>query len=156
MPYERGEWVYLRRVPSRTYRNDKDKKRHKMCAKLQMRWIGPYYICTVISDVLYECLVHGQIRRTHAINMKAAPGDRRTADRTGADIKPKATPGLRGARQEIKWTPLDLLTDQWIYGQDKKNRARQRSQIPEHNPRRREIAEEDMIAHVQKESEPAK
>lgn len=69
-PYEVGQWVFLRKIPPRTYKAREDKERHKLSSKLQYRYVGPYYITQVISPVLYAVMVHGAERRCHAINMK--------------------------------------------------------------------------------------
>jgi hypothetical protein len=71
-PYKHGDFFYLRVVPKRVYKSEKDEKAHQISSKLQFRYTGPYMIHDVISTVLYSSYIHGKLKRVHAINMKPA------------------------------------------------------------------------------------
>jgi hypothetical protein len=71
-PYRHGDFFYLRVVPKRVYRSEKDEKAHYISSKLQFRYTGPYMIHECISPVLYSSYIHGKLKRVHAINMKPA------------------------------------------------------------------------------------
>jgi hypothetical protein len=69
-PYIPGQYVFLKVIPKRTYSEGYNKKKFKLCVKLQPRYVGPFRIRTRINDVLYEADVHNKIVRVHAFNMK--------------------------------------------------------------------------------------
>ena len=68
--YSVGDYFYSRRIPKRFYKDDEEKLLHKIKAKLQNRWVGPYRITKKISPVLYEADVHNSVKRVHAVNMR--------------------------------------------------------------------------------------
>jgi hypothetical protein len=69
-PYEVGDYFMLRKHPKRHYIDSKTRRKGKLTAKLQFRWVGPYRITRVISPVLYDAMIHGKEVRVHAVNMK--------------------------------------------------------------------------------------
>jgi hypothetical protein len=73
VPYKVGQWVYIRRIPQSTYKDQKRKERIKISRSLQARWCGPYQITRVVSPVVVEILLHGGIKRYHALNIQPAP-----------------------------------------------------------------------------------
>jgi hypothetical protein len=73
VPYEVGQWVYVRRIPQSTYKNKSMKDRIKIARSLQARWCGPYQVTKVISTVIVEIMLHGTPKRYHALNLKPAP-----------------------------------------------------------------------------------
>jgi hypothetical protein len=70
--YEVNQLVFMKRIPRRFYKSQKDEELHALSAKLQPRYSGPYRITKVLSDVLYQAQVHGKTRTLHAINIKPA------------------------------------------------------------------------------------
>ena len=72
-PYAVNDWFYIKVVPRTMFRNAREETTHKLTAKFQFRYAGPYVITKVISPVLYEAIIHGKPnQRVHAINMKHA------------------------------------------------------------------------------------
>jgi hypothetical protein len=68
--YEIGEFFFHRRIAKRFYKDAWDEKVHKLNAKLQYRWTGPYIITNKVSPVLYEADIHDVKKMVHAINMR--------------------------------------------------------------------------------------
>jgi transposase InsO family protein len=68
--FEVGDYVFLRSVPKRFYRDLKEKKRYLITRKLQMRWIGPYRIVSKFNPVLYQVDINDKLKTIHAVNMK--------------------------------------------------------------------------------------
>jgi hypothetical protein len=73
--YEVNQLVYIKRVPRRIYKDQADKEKYKLSSKLQARYAGPYRVTKKISDVVFEAMIHGRLRRIHAINMKPSMVD---------------------------------------------------------------------------------
>ncbi len=72
--YERGDFFYLRTIPLRTYRTDKEANKRMLSAKLQYRYCGPYVIKAVLSPVTFRASIHGVPTVVHALNMKRISG----------------------------------------------------------------------------------
>jgi hypothetical protein len=68
--YNEGDYFYSRRIPKRFSKDEEERMLHKIKAKLQNRWTGPYRIVKKISPVLYEADVHNGVKRVHAVNMR--------------------------------------------------------------------------------------
>jgi transposase InsO family protein len=68
--YEVGDFFYQKRISKRFYKNDADEVIHKLNAKLQYRWTGPYIITKKLSPVVYEADVHNKKKIVHAVNMR--------------------------------------------------------------------------------------
>lgn len=66
-----GDYIFLKYVPRRFYRDDQDQQRYKLSRKLQMRFTGPYRVVKKFNPVLYQVDVHNVLKTVHAFNMKA-------------------------------------------------------------------------------------
>ena len=77
-PFCVGDFFFLKVIPRRFAKRSKhrrtDEELHKLSSKLQYRYAGPYSVTKVISDVLYEAIVNGKLRRVHALSMKRTVG----------------------------------------------------------------------------------
>lgn len=107
-PYNLGDWAFLRRVPMRSYASPTEEIRKMLSSKLQMRWTGPYRIIQVFSDVLYVCLVHGEERVTHAVNMKLSSAQ--TQDYAAGHLAGRINlEKLNRKPEPIKWSDIDVI-----------------------------------------------
>lgn len=70
--YKVGEFFYHKKVPRRFYKDDAEDARYKLASKLQFIYSGPFVILKEISPVVYEAMIHGEVKRVHAINMNPA------------------------------------------------------------------------------------
>jgi len=68
--YEAGELFYLKSNPQRTFKSVSDKEEYKITRKLMSRYEGPYAVVKRMSAVVYKCLINGEEKMIHAINMK--------------------------------------------------------------------------------------
>ena len=68
--FNEGDYVFLKHVPRRFYRDDIHKKRYKLSRKLQVRYVGPYRIINKFSPVVYQVEINNKLKTVHAINMK--------------------------------------------------------------------------------------
>jgi hypothetical protein len=71
-PYKVGQFIFIRAIPKRFFSEGYKLKKHKLNSKLQYRYVGPFRILRVLSDILYEADVHNKPTRIHAVNMKPA------------------------------------------------------------------------------------
>ena len=72
-PFEKGDWFFHSVMARNFYQESvKSKKKKVLSHKLQYRYSGPFLVVEVISPVLYTALIHGNLERVHAINMKHA------------------------------------------------------------------------------------
>ena len=65
-----GDYVFMKYIPRRFYRDDVRKKRYKLSRKLQIRYVGPYRIIKKFSPVLYQVDINNKLKTVHAINLK--------------------------------------------------------------------------------------
>ncbi len=88
-PFQKGDFFYLRVVPKAVYRDKSEEEALKISAKLQFRYTGPYLVQKVISPILYQAMVHGEVKTVHALNMKPAARDKNSVaiDRTSRDVE---------------------------------------------------------------------
>jgi transposase InsO family protein len=68
--YETGQLFYRRRCPVRTFTSASAKEKHKISAKLQARFDGPYKVTGRVNAVVYWADINGEETRVHAMNMK--------------------------------------------------------------------------------------
>jgi hypothetical protein len=68
--YKEGDYFYHRRIPKRFHKSEKDEKNHKLNAKLQFRWTGPFRVLKKVNPVLYEADMHNVSTMVHAVNMR--------------------------------------------------------------------------------------
>jgi hypothetical protein len=68
--YKEGDYFYHRRIPKRFHKSKKDEKLHKLNAKLQFRWTGPFIVVKKVNPVLYEEDMHNVSTMVHAMNMR--------------------------------------------------------------------------------------
>jgi hypothetical protein len=66
------DFVFIKRIPRKTYKNKNEEERYINSRKLQYRYTGPFMILEKRSDVSYVLDIHGKARPIHAINMKPA------------------------------------------------------------------------------------
>jgi hypothetical protein len=69
-PYKVEDFVFIKRIPRKTYKNKNEEERYINSRKLQYRYTGPFMILEKRSDVSYVLDIHGKARPIHAINMK--------------------------------------------------------------------------------------
>jgi hypothetical protein len=68
--YSVGDYVFLRHVPKRFYKDVMEERRYALNRKLQLRWIGPYRVVRKFNPVLYQVEVNDKLKTVHAVNMK--------------------------------------------------------------------------------------
>jgi hypothetical protein len=72
--YEVGDFFYMRVIPQRECRTDKEANKRALSAKLQYRYCGPYRVTKVKSAVTFQADIHGKPTMVHALNMKPVSG----------------------------------------------------------------------------------
>ena len=71
--YEIGQYVFVRRLPRRFYKDHKENVKYHINLKLQpVRWTGPYRILQKISPVLYTLDFHNTAKKIHITHLKLA------------------------------------------------------------------------------------
>ena len=71
--YEEGQYVFMRQIPRRFYKDKKENVKYHINFKLQpIRWTGPYRILEKLSPVLYVLDFHNNRRKVHIIHLKLA------------------------------------------------------------------------------------
>jgi len=71
--YEPGQYVFVKRVPRRFYKDQQENIKYHINFKLQpIRWTGPYRILERISPVLYVLDFHNTRKKVHIIHLKLA------------------------------------------------------------------------------------
>jgi len=71
--YEEGQYVFMRQIPRRFYKDNKENVKYHINFKLQpIRWTGPYRILERVSPVLYVVDFHNTRRKIHIIHLKLA------------------------------------------------------------------------------------
>ena len=71
--YEIGQYVFVRRLPRRFYKDQKENIKYHINLKLQpVRWTGPYRILEKISPVLYTLDFHNTRKKIHITHLKLA------------------------------------------------------------------------------------
>ncbi len=71
--YEIGQYVFVRRLPRRFYKDQKENVKYHINMKLQpVRWTGPYRILQKISPVLYTLDFHNTAKKIHITHLKLA------------------------------------------------------------------------------------
>ena len=72
--FEKGDWFFHSVMARNFYQEIQGKKKKKklLSPKLQYRFAGPFLVVEVYSPVLYTALIHGNLEKVHAINMKHA------------------------------------------------------------------------------------
>ena len=71
--YEIGQYVFVRRLPRRFYKDQQENVKYHINMKLQpVRWTGPYRILQKISPVLYVLDFHNQPKKIHITHLKIA------------------------------------------------------------------------------------
>ena len=71
--YELGQYVFVRRLPRRFYKDQEENVKYHINLKLQpVRWTGPYRILQKISPVLYVLDFHNQPKKIHITHLKIA------------------------------------------------------------------------------------
>ena len=71
--YEVGQYVFVRRIPRRFYKDQQENIKYHINFKLQpIRWTGPYRIIQKISPVLYTLDFHNSPKKIHITHLKRA------------------------------------------------------------------------------------
>jgi transposase InsO family protein len=71
--YEIGQYVFLRRIPRRFYKDHQENVKYHINLKLQpVRWTGPYRIIQKLSPVLYVLDFHNTQKKIHITHLKLA------------------------------------------------------------------------------------
>ena len=71
--YEVGQYVFMRQIPRRFYKDKIENVKYHINFKLQpIRWTGPYRIIEKVSPVLYVLDFHNVQRKIHIIHLKLA------------------------------------------------------------------------------------
>ena len=71
--YEPGQYVFVRRIPRRFYKDQQENIKYHINFKLQpIRWTGPYRILERTSPVLYILDFHNTRKKIHIIHLKLA------------------------------------------------------------------------------------
>lgn len=71
--FEVGDYVYVRRIPRRFYKDNKENVNYHINAKLQpCRWVGAFRILNKISPVTYVLDIHNQEKVIHIRHLKPA------------------------------------------------------------------------------------
>jgi hypothetical protein len=71
--YEIGQYVFLRRIPRRFYKDHQENVKYHINLKLQpVRWTGPYRILQKLSPVLYVLDFHNTQKKIHITHLKLA------------------------------------------------------------------------------------
>jgi len=71
--YEPGQYVFVRQIPRRFYKDQNENVKYHINLKLQpVRWTGPYRILHRISPVLYVVDFHNTEKRIHVTHLKLA------------------------------------------------------------------------------------
>ena len=72
--YQVGDWVMARNIPKSAFvsevKVDSKKMKAKIRAALQDRWVGPYRIISVISELTVVCIVKGREQKLAYKNIK--------------------------------------------------------------------------------------
>jgi hypothetical protein len=71
-PYSIGDFIFIKRIPRRLYKNKQDKKQYILSRKLQHSYCGPFRIIEKLSDVAYIVDMYGKAKTSHIINVKHA------------------------------------------------------------------------------------
>ena len=71
--YEVGQYVFMRQIPRRFYKDKIENVKYHINFKLQpIRWTGPYRIIEKVSPVLYVLDFHNVQKKIHIIHLKLA------------------------------------------------------------------------------------
>ena len=71
--FEVGDYVYVRRIPRRFYKDNKENINYHINAKLQpCRWVGAFRILSKVSPVTYVLDIHNQEKVIHIRHLKPA------------------------------------------------------------------------------------
>lgn len=71
--YEPGQYVFVRRIPRRFYKDQQENIKYHINFKLQpIRWTGPYRILERTSPVLHILDFHNTRKKIHIIHLKLA------------------------------------------------------------------------------------
>ena len=101
--YEIGQYVFVRRLPRRFYKDQKENVKYHINLKLQpVRWTGPYRLLHKISPVLYTLDFHNTAKKIHITHLKLA---------SNLSINRRRLELIRKQNRVNDKIPLPMLTD---------------------------------------------
>ena len=111
--YEEGQYVFMRQIPRRFYKDSKENVKYHINFKLQpIRWTGPYRILEKVSPVLYVLDFHNVKRKIHIIHLKLA---------SNTSIHRRRLELIRKKKQNKDKEDMNGLDDSHILGEDNIN-----------------------------------